>query len=212
MVSEVSGGDYNHRLIILVKRLSWAIKALCGLEKSNLKDERDGVIWSSIRNSLFIWVIIFGGATFLFILFNDIFSGLELPDIFNPTLIFSYLTVFFASGFLLESLSGLNAGLCAGISLIISFTIVTLLNVFVLIPISSAEESLTFHDNDLRGRVGRVLTSIPVDGFGEVLIESISGSIAKTAASFKNEGIVSDTKVLIIEVKNGVIYVIPHQD
>ncbi|MCY8939801.1 NfeD family protein [Peribacillus frigoritolerans] len=157
-------------------------------------------------------LIIFGGVTFLFILFNDIFSGLELPDIFNPTLIFCFLTVFFASGFLLESLSGLNAGLCAGISLIISFTIVTLLNVFVLIPISSAEESLTFHDNDLRGRVGRVLTSIPVDGFGEVLIESISGSIAKTAASYKNEGIVSDTKVLIIEVKNGVIYVMPHQD
>ncbi|WP_063593839.1 hypothetical protein [Peribacillus frigoritolerans] len=157
-------------------------------------------------------LIIFGGVTFLFILFNDIFSGLELPDIFNPTLIFSFLTVFFASGFLLESLSGLNAGLCAGISLIISFTIVTLLNVFVLIPISSAEESLTFHDNDLRGRIGRVLTSIPVDGFGEVLIESISGSIAKTAASYKNEGIVSDTKVLIIEVKNGVVYVMPHQD
>ncbi|MFJ7512330.1 hypothetical protein ACIQW7_23155 [Peribacillus simplex] len=55
-------------------------------------------------------LIIFGGLTFLFIMFNDIFSGLELPDIFNPTLIFSFLTVFFASGFLLESLSGLNAG------------------------------------------------------------------------------------------------------
>lgn len=212
MVSEVNGGDYNHILIMLVKHLSWAIKAVCGLEKSNLKDERDGVIRSSIRNCLFIRINYIRGVTFLFILFNDIFSGLELPDIFNPTLIFSFLTVFFASGFLLESLSGLNAGLCAGISLIISFTIVTLLNVFVLIPISSAEESLTFHDNDLRGRVGRVLTSIPVDGFGEVLIESISGSIAKTAASYKNEGIVSDTKVLIIEVKNGVVYVMPHQD
>ncbi|MDW7614427.1 hypothetical protein SC499_06725 [Peribacillus simplex] len=157
-------------------------------------------------------LIIFGGLTFLFILFNDIFSGLELPDILNPTLIFSFLTVFFSSGFLLESLTGLNGVMIAVTSLFISFTIVTLLNVFVLIPISSAEESLTFHDNDLRGRVGRVLTSVPVDGFGEVLIESISGSIAKTAASYKNEGIVSDTKVLIIEVKNGVVYVMPHEN
>ncbi|MFP3509263.1 hypothetical protein SB775_06270 [Peribacillus sp. SIMBA_075] len=157
-------------------------------------------------------LIIFGGLTFLFILFNDIFSGLELPDILNPTLIFSFLTVFFSCGFLLESLTGLNDVMIAVISLLISFTIVTLLNVFVLIPISSAEESLTFHDNDLRGRVGRVLTSVPVDGFGEVLIESISGSIAKTAASYKNEGIVSDTKVLIIEVKNGVVYVMPHEN
>ncbi|PJN90402.1 NfeD family protein [Bacillus sp. mrc49] len=157
-------------------------------------------------------LIIFGGLTFLFILFNDIFSGLELPDIFNPTLIFSFLTVFFASGFLLESVTGLNSAGIAVISLLISVSIVTLLNVFVLIPISSAEESLTFHDNDLRGRVGRVLTSVPVNGFGEVLIESISGSIAKTAASYKNEEIVSDTKVLIIEVKNGVIYVMPHEN
>ena len=157
-------------------------------------------------------LIISGGLTFLFILFNDIFSGLELPDQFNPTLIFSFLTVFFASGFLFESVTGLNSGVIAAISLLISSSTVTLLNVFVLIPISSAEESLTFHDNDLRGRVGRVLTSIPVDGFGEVLIESISGSIAKTAASYKNEGIVSDTRVLIIEVKNGVVYVLPHQN
>ncbi|MFD9627004.1 NfeD family protein [Peribacillus muralis] len=157
-------------------------------------------------------LIIFGGLTFLFILFNDIFSGLELPDLLNPTLIFSFLTVFFASGFLLESLTEINSVMNAAISLLISFSIVTLLNVFVLIPISSAEESLTFHDNDLRGRVGRVLTSVPVDGFGEVLIESISGSIAKTAASYQNEEIVSDTKVLIIEVKNGVIYVMPHEN
>ncbi|WP_285765985.1 NfeD family protein [Peribacillus sp. SI8-4] len=157
-------------------------------------------------------LIIFGGLTFLFILFHDIFSGLEMPDIFNPTLIFSFLTVFFASGFLLESLTGLNSAMNAVISLLLALSIVTLLNVFVLIPISSAEESLTFHDNDLRGRVGRVLTSVPVDGFGEVLIESISGSIAKTAASYKNEEIVSDTKVLIIEVKNGVIYVMPHEN
>ncbi|MFJ7753868.1 hypothetical protein ACQKGI_03765 [Peribacillus muralis] len=157
-------------------------------------------------------LIIFGGLTFLFILFNDIFSGLELPDIFNPTLIFSFLTVFFASGYLLESLTGINSVMNAAISLLISISIVTLLNVFVLIPISSAEESLAFHDNDLRGRVGRVLTSVPVDGFGEVLIENISGSIAKTAASYKNEEIVSNTKVLIIEVKNGVIYVIPHEN
>lgn len=168
-----------------------------GHKKSNLKDERDRVIWGSIRNNLFIWINYFRCTNF-FIYFNDIFSGLELPDQFNPTLIFSFLTVFFASGFLFESVTGLNSGVIAATSLLISLSTVTLLNVFVLIPISSAEESLAFHENDLRGRVGRVLTSIPVDGFGEVLIESISGSIAKTAASFKNEGIASDTKVLII--------------
>ena len=145
------------------------------------------------------------------ILLNEYILWVRITGILNPTLIFSFFAYFFRVGFGLNRWIGLN-DVRLPISLLISFTIITLLNVFVLIPISSAEESLTFHDNDLRGRVGRVLTSVPVDGFGEVLIESISGSIAKTAASYKNEGIVSDTKVLIIEVKNGVVYVMPHEN
>ena len=161
--------------------------------------------------TVYLYGLIFsGGLTFLIILFNDAFSGLELPDLLNPTLIFSFFTIFFASGFLFESITDIQAGLIAGLSFFISLVTVTLLNVFVLIPISMAEASLTYHDNDLRGRIARVLTTIPLDGFGEVLIESTSGSISKTAASFKNESIAAETKVLIIEVKNGVVYVIPH--
>lgn len=72
MVSEVNGGYYNHRLIMLVKRLSWAIKAVCGLEKLNLKDERDGVIWSSIRNSLFIWINYIRGGNMLLPFLNSL--------------------------------------------------------------------------------------------------------------------------------------------
>ena len=125
-------------------------------------------------------------------------------------MIFSFLTIFFASGFLFESVTDLHAGVIVSLSFLLALTTVTLLNVFVLIPVSRAESSLTFHDHDLRGRVGIVLTSVPVDGFGEVLIQSNSGSISKTAASFKNEQIASETKVLIIEVKNGVVYVMPH--
>ncbi|MGM9956327.1 MAG: hypothetical protein ACI35J_10770 [Peribacillus sp.] len=155
-------------------------------------------------------LILSGGLTLLIILFNDIFSGLELPDIFNPTLIFSFLTIFCASGFLFESVTDLHAGVIVSLSFLMALTTVTLLNVFILIPVSRAESSLTFHDHDLRGRVGMVLTTVPVDGFGEVLIQSNSGSISKTAASFKNEQIASETKVLIIEVKNGVVYVMPH--
>ena len=161
--------------------------------------------------TVYLYGLIFsGGLTFLIILFNDVFSGLELPDIFNPTLILSFLTIFFASGFLFESVTDLQGGLIISFSFLLALATVTLLNVFVLVPVSRAESSLTFHDHDLRGRVGMVLTAVPVDGFGEVLIQSNSGSISKTAASFKNEQIASDTKVLIIEVRNGVVYVMPH--
>lgn len=41
-----------------------------------------------------------------------------------------------------------------------------------------------YKESDLRGRIGTVITGIPVDGYGEVMIENISGRISKPAVSF----------------------------
>ncbi|MFB5283077.1 hypothetical protein [Peribacillus sp. Hz7] len=165
----------------------------------------------SLQTVYLYGLIISGAVTFLFILFHDVFSGFELPDIFNPTLVFSFFTLFFATAFLFTWGAGLHEWLVASLSFVISLIMVTLLNLFILIPISTAEESLAFTEDDLQGRVGRVLTAVPVDGFGEVLIESNSGNIAKPAASYNNEAIPFDTKVLVIEVKEGVLYVIAYK-
>jgi hypothetical protein len=62
----------------------------------------------------------------------------------------------------------------------------------------------------LRGRIGTVITTIPVDGFGEVMIDSTSGRIAKPASSFDGDLIQSGTKVLIVQVENGVLQVTVH--
>ncbi|MEC1627787.1 hypothetical protein P9E08_21175, partial [Bacillus mojavensis] len=50
-----------------------------------------------------------------------------------------------------------------------------------------------------------------VDGFGEVLIEGIGGTISKSAISFENEQISYGTVVLVVDVKNGVLSVTPHE-
>jgi len=165
----------------------------------------------SLQTAYLYGLIISGAITFLFILFHDVFSGFELPYIFNPTLVFSFFTLFFATAFLFTWGTGLHEWLVASLSFVISLIMVTLLNLFILIPISTAEESLAFTEDDLQGRVGRVLTAVPVDGFGEVLIESNSGNIAKPAASYNNEAIPFDTKVLVIEAKEGVLYVIAYK-
>lgn len=86
-----------------------------------------------------------------------------------------------------------------------------MLHLFVLVPLSSAEESLTYREDDLRGRLGKVITAVPVDGFGEVLIEGIGGTISKSAISFENEQISYGTVVLVVDVKNGVLSVTPHE-
>lgn len=100
-----------------------------------------------------------------------------------------------------------HSGLIAAFFAVVSFIIVTLLNVFILIPISQAEESLVYEESDLRGRIGTIITTVPEDGFGEVLIESISGRISKPAVSLKKNVIPNGSKVLVIDVDNGVLQV-----
>ncbi|WP_409304532.1 NfeD family protein [Peribacillus sp. SCS-155] len=156
-------------------------------------------------------LVISGILTLLFILFNDAFAGLEAPDFLNPTLIVSFLTILSASGYLFERLTGIHSGLISAASAAIALLVVSMLNIFVLIPLSSAEESLVITEYDLKGRTGVVITSVPIDGFGEVLIESNSGSIAKPAVSFNKEAIPSQSKVLIIDVENGVLHVSPYK-
>jgi membrane protein implicated in regulation of membrane protease activity len=160
-------------------------------------------------------LIISGVLTVLYVLFADVFHfdapGDGLPFL-NPVLIFAFITILSASGYLFERLSSLHSLLILGISAVIAFILVTLLNVFVLVPLSSAEESLVYKESDLRGRIGTVITPIPADGYGEVMIENASGRIAKPAVSFDGKAVPNGTKVLVVQVKDGVLEVTVHQE
>ncbi|WHX99885.1 hypothetical protein [Neobacillus sp. DY30] len=152
-----------------------------------------------------------GILTILYVFFGDVvhFDG---PDFLNPVIILSFVTLFSASGYLFEKLSAIHYLVIGGISAIIAFILVTFLNVFVLIPLSNAEESLVYKESDLRGRIGTVITAIPADGYGEVMIESISGRIAKPATSFDRVQIENGTNVLVVDIKDGVLQVSSHQE
>ncbi|HWO77361.1 MAG TPA: hypothetical protein VNM69_15960 [Bacillus sp. (in: firmicutes)] len=157
-------------------------------------------------------LIISGLITVLYILFGDVLEGVtEATGFLNPTLLLAFFTFFSASGYLWEILTPLNSILIIAISILIAILLDTLLNVFVLIPLSSAEESLVYTEESLKGRIGKVILSVPKDGYGEVVIESNSGNIAKPAASFDDLPIPEGSQVLVIDVKSGVLYVTPHE-
>jgi hypothetical protein len=100
----------------------------------------------------FYGLIISGVITVLYVLFADVFhfhgAGDGL-DFLNPVLIFAFVTILSASGYLFERLSSLHYLLILGISAVAAFLVVALLNVFVLVPLSSAEESLVYKESDL---------------------------------------------------------------
>ncbi|WP_424163104.1 NfeD family protein [Bacillus amyloliquefaciens] len=159
-------------------------------------------------------LIIAGSLTLLILFFQDVFHGLSeaIPVSFlNPTLILSFLTIFAASGYIGEIAAPLSSPVIALLSFALSVLLVSLLHFFVLVPLSSAEESLVYRETDLKGRVGRVITSVPKDGYGEVIIEGIGGAISKSAVSFDQEQIKYGTAVLVIDVKDGVLFVTPHE-
>ncbi|MCY7763756.1 NfeD family protein [Bacillus spizizenii] len=157
-------------------------------------------------------LIIAGSLTLLFVFFGDVFAGLsEGIPFLNPTLLLAFFTCFSASGYIGELILPLSSLLIALLSCILSIMLVVLLHIFVLVPLSSAEESLVYKEDDLRGRVGKVITAVPVDGFGEVVIEGIGGTISKSAVSFDNEQISYGTAVLVVDVNNGVLSVTPQE-
>jgi hypothetical protein len=56
------------------------------------------------------------------------------------------------------------------------------------------------------------LTSIPAEGLGEVLITMVGGTTNHMAASIDREAIREGTRVVVIDVRDHVLYVTPFQN
>lgn len=106
----------------------------------------------------------------------------------------------------------MNSWLIIGISLVIALILVTILNIFVFIPIKNAEQSISYTEESLIGREAKVITPIPVDGFGQIIIEGKTGVITKAAKSSENQNIPVDSKVIVIGVEPGSLIVKASED
>ncbi|WP_413380279.1 NfeD family protein [Alkalihalobacillus sp. 1P02AB] len=161
-----------------------------------------------IQQIYFIGLIIGAAITILYLLLSDFLDAILgfLDGIFNPVLVLSFLTFFCASGYLLEFLP-INSFVIIAISIGVALLLVTLLNVFILVPLSNAEATLGYSEDDLRGRIAEVIISIPEDGFGEIMIRDHSGHISRSAKSFEGPAIASGTEVIVIDIQAGILYV-----
>ncbi|MGE7622246.1 hypothetical protein ACQKMD_04010 [Viridibacillus sp. NPDC096237] len=153
-------------------------------------------------------LIIFAVCMVLFLFFGDVIDGVgESIPFFNPAVILSFLTFFAAIGFIFESLTAFSSIMIILIATIISTVLSVLLYFFILLPLKSAEVSMAYTDESLAGQIGKVIVPIPIDGFGEVVIETVNGLISKRAVGFDNEEVEYNQQVLIVEVKEGTVYV-----
>ncbi|MDW0117967.1 hypothetical protein QTL97_13565 [Sporosarcina thermotolerans] len=153
-------------------------------------------------------LIIAGLATVLYLFFSDISEGIgEASPFLDPAVILAFISFTSAVGYILELMTDWNHLLILLLALATATLLDFLLYFFVLLPLKSAEVSLAYTDESLTGRVGKVIVPVPVDGFGEIVIESVNGIISKRAAGYENQPIDYGKEVLIIEVKEGTFIV-----
>ncbi|MHA6251487.1 hypothetical protein [Oceanobacillus sp. CAU 1775] len=171
------------------------------------------IFGTTLENMYLFMLILSGILTILYLFFGDFLEGFgEISPFLNPALILAFITFFSATAYILEITTSLPILVVALISIIIAFILDTCLNLFVFLPMASAEESLSYTEDSLKGRVGKIIIPIPENGFGEIIIRSYSGTISKPAASYENQAILEGKQVLVIEVKNGVLYVVPYEN
>ncbi|HEY4600628.1 MAG TPA: hypothetical protein VIG73_05050 [Cerasibacillus sp.] len=157
-------------------------------------------------------LILAGILIILYLFFGGVLEAVGEASFINPVLILAWIIFFSASGLIFESISTLSSVWVMIISAMIAFLLTILLNVFILIPLANAEHSLSYSEESLIGRVGRIIISIPENGFGEVFIESKSGMITKPATSMENVAIAEGEQVLVLKIDKGVLYVIPYEN
>lgn len=159
------------------------------------------------------WYILIGSLVLaiLFFLFGDLISHLAI-DFLHPLLLLGSLAVLSGSAIILTDYSHLTQIQIFIISLFFAIIAYVLIYNFLIIPISHAEASSAHSAESYYGRIGEVITTIPKDGYGEILIESVSGSTNETARSFDDQRIPQGTKIVVIQVDQDCVYVSPLED
>ena len=153
-------------------------------------------------------LIVIGLCTVLYLFFADLTDGVAdgLPY-FDPAVIMSFISITAAIGYMLEQFTSISSIVSFVLAIVFAAILSALLYFFLLVPLRSAEVSLAYTDESLEGQVAKVITPVPLDGFGEIVIETVNGLISKRAASYHNIEIPYDTQVLIIELKDGTAFV-----
>ncbi|WP_165006070.1 MULTISPECIES: hypothetical protein [unclassified Enterococcus] len=146
----------------------------------------------------------------LLVIFGDVF---DFDGPVDPMLVIPWLTFTSLFGYLGEKLTDQSALFIFIASGAVATVLVFLLNFYILMPMKHAESTLSSSERSLEGQVAVVVTPIPIKGMGEIQLKSVTGSISRPACFYDPQlaEAAQGTKVLIIEVRERVCYVVPYE-
>lgn len=128
-------------------------------------------------------------------------------DFFNPSIVAGAVTVFGGAGVLLNRYSGLEDGIILALALLISAFMGVLMHLLVVRPMRNSEMSNGFSMSELPGRIGEVTVPVPAVGYGEIMVKFGAGNSLHTAASFEQQALPAGSKVVVVDIREGVALV-----
>lgn len=129
---------------------------------------------------------------------GDIDFGVFLP--LSPTMLFLFLTVFGGSGMIIANNMSSMLWLAFIIAIIISFAVITILNVFVIKPLKKISSKETANMSDFIGTTGKVTEKIFENGFGKVTFISDGNTLTYPAKSASGEEISVGAEIFIEDI------------
>lgn len=135
------------------------------------------------------------------------FLSLEGPAFLSPMTLFGGITAFGGAGLMLTRYTSLTPWIVVLLAIVIALVIGAAVFFLYVRPMENSENSIAFTLQSLSGALGEVTVPIPAAGYGEVMIRAGAGVTNQIAASFDRQPIASDAKVVVVEVKDNVLYV-----
>ncbi|RAL22057.1 NfeD family protein [Thermoflavimicrobium daqui] len=153
--------------------------------------------------------------TILSFIFSNFLDGIldslfsfDLPIVSSVT-IFSALTVFGGSGLILSRYTEQPNSMVITFSLLLSFASFILVYFLLVRPSQKVESSVGFRLAELKGKKGVVITTIPRQGMGEVMITTSGGNTNQIAQSATGDSISQGTKIIVSDVAGHILLVKP---
>jgi membrane protein implicated in regulation of membrane protease activity len=128
-------------------------------------------------------------------------------DFLQPLLIVGGITAFGASGLFYSSLFGINGSALAGLSLITTFIITSLIYFLHLRKMKNTESSIAYSIQDMLGKIATVNIPIPEEGYGEIIVKTRTGVMGFTANSMDKVLLEQGTRVVIVQL-NGRVFAV----
>jgi membrane-bound ClpP family serine protease len=126
----------------------------------------------------------------------------------HPMTVVGGITVFGGAGLMLDRYTDLAAGGVIAFALLAAVVIGAGVYFFYVRPMRSTESSTGYSLEEMAGKLAEVLVPIPADGYGEVMLRmGAAGVTNRTAASFDGEPVEAGAQVVVVEVRDGTLYV-----